>query len=75
MKYLDHDGTYKTFVCRRCRAELVFTDERNDEGIGTVWFACPNCPDASGFSFYGGAVDLDFFREQPDTGNDFQVFS
>lgn len=74
MKYLNHDGTYKTFVCGRCRAEIVFTDERNDEGVGTVWSTCPNCPDVSGFSFYGGEVDLGIVRESVVTDRDFQVF-
>ena len=79
MKYLDHDGTYKTFVCGRCHAELVFNDERDDEGIGTVFFNCPDCPDQKGFAFYGGQVDLGLvtdeqLREQTNPDNRFEVF-
>lgn len=74
MRYLDHDGAYKTFVCGRCHAELVFQDERDDRGIGYVFISCPTCEDQRGFSFYGGQVDLGLVREQTNPDNRFEVF-
>lgn len=69
VRYLDHDGTYRDFICGVCAGPV--TSLTDPEGW-TRW-SCP-CGRTCGMSAPYGALDLGIIRQEPDGENNFAVF-